>query len=81
MSPKSATWLYRVLENDNEGDPFDFGAVTAANYAKARKLVSEHLAEVLGDCTVHVRFYPVIYPIGVWTTDNYTEETLTIEEN
>jgi hypothetical protein len=65
------TWLYRVLEQDNDGDPLDFGAVTAAGLAEAQELVRAHLADVLGDDVYNalpVRFYTVTRTIGVYET-------------
>ena len=66
-------WLYRVLEQDDEGDPLDFGAVTAASLAEAQELVAAHLTDIVGDCgwlELPVRFYPVTRASGVWETSS-----------
>ena len=57
-------WLYRVLENDEDGDPYDHGLVSATSLSKAVDLVEEHLnALELGDLGIMnpatVRFYPL----------------------
>jgi hypothetical protein len=54
-------FLYRVLENDDDGDPLDFGPVFAADLARAKVLVKAHLL-TLGSFgweggTLRVRFY------------------------
>jgi RNA polymerase subunit RPABC4/transcription elongation factor Spt4 len=66
-------WLYRVLEQDDDGDPLDFGAVTAASLPEAQELVAAHLRDILGDdvwSELPVRFYPVTGTTGVWACDN-----------
>ena len=56
-------WLYRVLENDDEGDPIDFGVVRATNEDQAHASVAAHLTELEAagwdGGTLQVRFYPV----------------------
>lgn len=39
----SRLWLYRTLAIDDEGDPYDFGAIRAANIKVAEKKVRERL--------------------------------------
>jgi hypothetical protein len=39
-------FLYRVMENDDEGDPLDFGPVFAATRERAIELVRAHLIEL-----------------------------------
>jgi len=51
------TFLYRVLENDCDGDPLDFGVVKALNGAAAWSMVRRRLRE-LGIRNVPVRMYP-----------------------
>lgn len=48
---------YRVLENDDEGDPLDHGTVLATDTAHAIEIVTTQLGQVLGDWSGTVRFY------------------------
>jgi len=53
-------WLYRVLENDEEGDPYDFGVVRASNAEQARRYVEARLELCIpaGE-PVTVKLYPL----------------------
>jgi hypothetical protein len=56
-------WLYRVLENDDDGDPLDFGVVQAESLLQAQARVAAHLKE-LGTAgwyggELAVRFYEI----------------------
>jgi hypothetical protein len=72
-------WAYRVLEQDDEGDPLDFGMVSAGSLAEAQELVTAHLIDCFGDDVYEalpVRFYAVTRASGVWQTDTITEAEL-----
>jgi hypothetical protein len=56
----NTTWLYRVMETDEDGDPYDFGVVRAASTSQARRFVEARLKE----CTpagepLTVKLYPL----------------------
>ena len=54
-------WLYRVLENDEDGDPLDWGCVNAPTLEAAIELVTERIATVTdADCEYEVGFYEVL---------------------
>lgn len=80
MTEMTTQWLYRVLEQDDDGDPLDFGAVSAASLGEATELVTAHLIDILGDDVweeLPVRFYPVTSTTGVWASDRpYTDTDL-----
>jgi hypothetical protein len=60
------TWLYRVLENDDEGDPVDFGMVRAPDPKGATGFITERLYKAVGPGRWPVRLYPVEdVPCGV----------------
>lgn len=69
-------WFYRVLENDDEGDPLDFGAVSADNFQEAKQLVTAHLVTILGEFSNRVRFYDITSTVGVFETENYKDVRL-----
>lgn len=74
-------WLYRVLENDDEGDPLDFGVVEASTFDEAQKKVTAHLVEIHGDFDQTVRFYKITGQVDVWATDDpYVDVNLEGEE-
>jgi hypothetical protein len=78
MTEMTTTWLYRVLEMDDDGDPLDFGAVSAASLAEAQELVREHLADILGNDgweALPVRFYAVTSTTGVYETSTTLVDT------
>jgi hypothetical protein len=53
-------FLYRILETDDEGDPFDHGAVIADNEREAAALVRARLSEILSlEGSFTVRLYPL----------------------
>jgi hypothetical protein len=71
-------YQYRVLENDDAGDPLDHGVVRAASVDAAKVFVRERLAEVLtlDARRAYVRLYPlkdvkrgVLPPAGEDLTD------------
>ena len=53
-------YQYRVLDTDDEGDPLDHGVVCAKTLKEAVALVGAHLAEIISDEEVEVRFYELI---------------------
>jgi hypothetical protein len=54
------TFLYRVLENDQDGDPLDFGVLRAPSASAALGMVRERLADLgLEGEALPVRLYPV----------------------
>ena len=53
------TWLYRVLENDEDGDPIDFGVVRAPDQDAAIKFVTERLGEIGFSGCWPLRLYPL----------------------
>lgn len=60
-------WLYRVLENDDVGDPLDFGMVSAASAPEADGRVRRYLLNVIGlDSGTLVRMYEQQRMDGVW---------------
>lgn len=71
---------YRVLENDDEGDPIDHGVVSATDAGHAEDIVRTHLT-LLGneDTTLVVRFYPLKSrkSAGIWAdADNFFDATI-----
>jgi hypothetical protein len=53
-------WLYRVLETDEDNDPYDFGVVRASTAKQARRLVEARLEEcVPAGEPVTVKLYPL----------------------
>jgi hypothetical protein len=53
-------WLYRVLETDDDNDPYDFGVVRASTAEQARQLVEARLEEcVPAGEPVTVKLYPL----------------------
>lgn len=65
-------WLYRVLENDEDGDPLDWGCVNAPTLEAAIELVTGRIAETTdADYEYEVGFYEVLtapYVGGVCNT-------------
>ena len=59
-------WLYRVLENDDDGDPLDFGMVSATNGPEADGKVRRYLQDALEMKGVTVRLYEQEQHDGVW---------------
>ena len=53
------TWLYRVLENDEDGDPIDFGIVRASDKDDAVNFVTERLREIGFSGRWPLRLYPL----------------------
>lgn len=67
---KTVTWLYRVNENDSDGDPLDFGAVTDFTVGEAARKLFHWLTVDLGlDEETRLNIYPVRYPTGVWKSE------------
>jgi hypothetical protein len=42
-------WLYRTSENDEDGDPMDFGVLRADTVGEARKYINAHLKHLWPD--------------------------------
>jgi hypothetical protein len=61
---------FRVLENDDDGDPLDHGVVSAPDIDSAARLVRDHLVDqglAVVCAGVAVRFYPTApQQYGVW---------------
>lgn len=56
---KTITYLYRTEEVDDEGDPYDWGAVTAKNVDEATAILTKHydelgLEDIYRDTSLHV---------------------------
>lgn len=51
-----ALYLYRVTENDSDGDPLDFGILRATSEKEATRVVGEHLVKILGEETKPMEF-------------------------
>jgi hypothetical protein len=75
-------YLYRVLENDDEGDPLDFGVVRAPDVSEAATLVTRRLSDVLGEGEYDVRLYPLIDLPGprVLHSNEFTDRILVVAE-
>jgi hypothetical protein len=54
-----ATYLYRILENDDEGDPLDFGVLRATDLDDAVREVTMALRSLFESGSWPVRFCPV----------------------
>jgi hypothetical protein len=56
-------WLYRTCENDDDGDPLDFGVVRADTEEEAYERVAAHLGDIgtagWDGGIVSVKFYEV----------------------
>jgi hypothetical protein len=73
------TYLYRVLENDDEGDPLDFGFLRARDENTAWVAVRRQLGQIFGDPdedeppeSFLVRLYPLrAVKEGVYPSDGH----------
>lgn len=52
-------YLYRVLENDEDGDPFDHGVIRAKDREELEELLMERLTQCVPDGRYEVRVYPL----------------------
>lgn len=53
-------YLYRIAENDDDGDPYDWGVVQAATVAQAQDKIEKHIHGILdNDEPLTCRLYPV----------------------
>jgi len=74
-------WLYRVLEQDEDGDPLDFGVVNADAFVEAQECVTRHLNTIMSVESVEVRFYQVkgVDANGIVETEGYVDLLLTLD--
>ena len=52
-------WLYRVLQQDADGDPLDHGVVKAKDKRAMKRYLTKHIDNVLGVFVGTVRVYPL----------------------
>lgn len=65
MNSNLQSWLYRVLANDEDGDPLDFGIINAPSIGDAEVMVIDRLSAIFEGPAeepeqFHVRFYPIV---------------------
>jgi len=62
-------FMYRVLENDDEGDPLDHGVVRAKDITAAIELATARIHGVLGDGWTGASL-----PLRLYTLDDQAED-------
>jgi hypothetical protein len=79
--PPTSIYLYRVVENDEDGDPYDFGVLRAADADAAFEIVADRLND-LGGRTWEVRLYPQKeVAVGIFEdAGNYIEREMDVRE-
>jgi hypothetical protein len=76
-------WLYRAMEIDTDGDPYDFGVVKAETLDEAMGLLKVRLTDLAIKGEFHISLYPVTgYDVyGFLITGHRTELSLVVGDD